>query len=383
MEAGLVALYQKCPHLGCRVPNCSSSQWFECPCRGSRAQPGRREEGRTGSSGHGPLRHGGHRWPVHREHRPGHPGAAHRHQHHRPGSRRRTLRRRRNAPLRIVAAAGIGPRHHTGTHEVQSVSRLHVAPEETHEHVDDRRSNDPTSHWFRRPRRRGGGLRHLALRQPPVGPRRGGVRDRARPEPQAVLLRRGARGKKLNLAPSPPQACSPSSAASHSRCTGSPSPVVKAGAIETYHETFVERGLNIYENTARCVACHGGSGGGGNATFIIERPERSVRLAGLLDGTGAEQRAVPLLRGGCALHPQLRPARFADGGLGRPRWWPAHHPADRQHHRLPLVGAAVAEGDPLHARRRREGHRRGALRPHARGAATRARTSCRTGRSRR
>lgn len=35
IEAGLVALYQKCPHLGCRVPECKSSQWFECPCHGS------------------------------------------------------------------------------------------------------------------------------------------------------------------------------------------------------------------------------------------------------------------------------------------------------------------------------------------------------------
>lgn len=35
MEAGLIALYQKCPHLGCRVPSCNSSQWFECPCHGS------------------------------------------------------------------------------------------------------------------------------------------------------------------------------------------------------------------------------------------------------------------------------------------------------------------------------------------------------------
>jgi Rieske Fe-S protein len=34
-ESGVVALYQKCPHLGCRVPNCVSSQWFECPCHGS------------------------------------------------------------------------------------------------------------------------------------------------------------------------------------------------------------------------------------------------------------------------------------------------------------------------------------------------------------
>ncbi len=35
MEAGVIALYQKCPHLGCRVPSCATSQWFECPCHGS------------------------------------------------------------------------------------------------------------------------------------------------------------------------------------------------------------------------------------------------------------------------------------------------------------------------------------------------------------
>lgn len=36
MQAGVVALYQKCVHLGCRVPWCKSSQWFECPCHGSK-----------------------------------------------------------------------------------------------------------------------------------------------------------------------------------------------------------------------------------------------------------------------------------------------------------------------------------------------------------
>jgi cytochrome b6-f complex iron-sulfur subunit len=35
MRAGLTAQYQKCPHLGCRVPQCLSSQWFECGCHGS------------------------------------------------------------------------------------------------------------------------------------------------------------------------------------------------------------------------------------------------------------------------------------------------------------------------------------------------------------
>jgi cytochrome b6-f complex iron-sulfur subunit len=34
-EAGVVALYQRCVHLGCRVPWCVTSQWFECPCHGS------------------------------------------------------------------------------------------------------------------------------------------------------------------------------------------------------------------------------------------------------------------------------------------------------------------------------------------------------------
>ncbi|NND02987.1 MAG: Rieske 2Fe-2S domain-containing protein [Acidimicrobiia bacterium] len=33
---GLMALWQRCVHLGCRVPSCVSSQGFECPCHGSK-----------------------------------------------------------------------------------------------------------------------------------------------------------------------------------------------------------------------------------------------------------------------------------------------------------------------------------------------------------
>ena len=34
---GLMALYtQRCVHLGCAVPWCQTSQWYECPCHGSR-----------------------------------------------------------------------------------------------------------------------------------------------------------------------------------------------------------------------------------------------------------------------------------------------------------------------------------------------------------
>ncbi len=35
-NTGLMALWQKCVHLGCRVPECASSQGFECPCHGSK-----------------------------------------------------------------------------------------------------------------------------------------------------------------------------------------------------------------------------------------------------------------------------------------------------------------------------------------------------------
>ena len=50
-------LYQKCPHLGCRVPSCDSSQWFECPCHGS-------QYNRVGEKRGGPAPRGMDRFPV-------------------------------------------------------------------------------------------------------------------------------------------------------------------------------------------------------------------------------------------------------------------------------------------------------------------------------
>ena len=35
-KEGIMTLYQKCAHLGCRVPYCGTSHWFECPCHGSK-----------------------------------------------------------------------------------------------------------------------------------------------------------------------------------------------------------------------------------------------------------------------------------------------------------------------------------------------------------
>ena len=36
IASGLMALWQRCVHLGCRVPVCLPSQGFECPCHGSK-----------------------------------------------------------------------------------------------------------------------------------------------------------------------------------------------------------------------------------------------------------------------------------------------------------------------------------------------------------
>ncbi|GIT45687.1 MAG: hypothetical protein Ct9H300mP12_02720 [Acidimicrobiales bacterium] len=85
-DAGLIALYQKCPHLGCRVPNCVSSQWFECPAMVLSTTRLVRSEG-PGSPGHGPLRHVSGRWCPHRRHWNHRPGSSDWYEHHWPGGR--------------------------------------------------------------------------------------------------------------------------------------------------------------------------------------------------------------------------------------------------------------------------------------------------------
>jgi len=57
MEAGFVALWQKCPHLGCKVPACATSQWFECPCHGSKYN-------QAGEKRAGPAPRGMDRFPI-------------------------------------------------------------------------------------------------------------------------------------------------------------------------------------------------------------------------------------------------------------------------------------------------------------------------------
>ncbi len=55
MRQGLTILSQKCPHLGCRVPDCQTSQWFECQCHGS--QYNRVGEKKAGPAPRGMDRH--------------------------------------------------------------------------------------------------------------------------------------------------------------------------------------------------------------------------------------------------------------------------------------------------------------------------------------
>jgi cytochrome b6-f complex iron-sulfur subunit len=57
MRQGLTVLSQKCPHLGCRIPQCNTSQWFECQCHGS-------QYNRAGEKKAGPAPRGMDRYPA-------------------------------------------------------------------------------------------------------------------------------------------------------------------------------------------------------------------------------------------------------------------------------------------------------------------------------
>lgn len=57
MRQGLTVMSQKCPHLGCRIPECQTSQWFECQCHGS-------QYNRNGEKKAGPAPRGMDRYPA-------------------------------------------------------------------------------------------------------------------------------------------------------------------------------------------------------------------------------------------------------------------------------------------------------------------------------
>ena len=51
LEEGLIVLYQRCTDLGCRVPWCTSSEWYECPCHDAKFD-------QVGEGRHGPVPRG-------------------------------------------------------------------------------------------------------------------------------------------------------------------------------------------------------------------------------------------------------------------------------------------------------------------------------------
>ncbi len=163
MEQGYVALYQKCVHLGCRVPWCPSSQWFECPCHGSKYN-------RVGEKQGGPAPRGLDRFALdalgrqhRRRHRPARHRPAHRHEHDRPEPRRGAL------CVRVPSCPAVSVRP----------PPEHPAHEFPH-HPDPRQ---PARH-------RGPGRVHrLPGLQPAAEPR-----GEEPGQPHPVLRRRGARG---------------------------------------------------------------------------------------------------------------------------------------------------------------------------------------------
>ena len=305
MEAGLVALYQKCPHLGCRVPELRHLAVVRVPVPRLAVQPGRREEGRPGPPRHGPLRHGGRRRQLHRRHRHRHPGPAHRHQHHRPGGRGPALRLGGGStdgtrcPRRAVLAASTVT---TVGAVIVGAGRRRLRRLRVRQHPRRRSPRSaPRSSWppNRKPYHDDEELEATKLnRTLPSGARAAG-RHRRRP---AALLARPSRA-------------------------GSRAP------IEQFERARSSAGArSCYVEGSHCADCHGpeGTGGAGHlhrsldadGQFVASRssgrPRRSTRCC----CASAATRSRYILNYGRPFSPM--PAWGAEGG------GPAQRPADRR-----------------------------------------------------
>ena len=238
MEAGLIALYQKCPHLGCRVPSCVTLAVVRVPVPRLAVQPGGREARRPGPARHGPLRHAG--------------------------------RRRRHFIVdtgTVIQGPPIGT--NTTGQEAEGPSCIGQAGGALMRVLAARRDRRSRRNVGAHPRAAGHHrLRRLPLRQHPPGPARAGHRARARPEPQAVLRRRALEGPRLdrNLAVG---------ARAAGRHRGRPAPVLAGRAgppgrrrSSGFEEIFASRGEAAVRGELR--GCHGGKGAvGGVAAYML------------------------------------------------------------------------------------------------------------------
>ena len=106
-DLGIVALYQRCVHLGCRVPFCPTSQWFECPCHGSKYnRVGEKKAGPGAAWARPLLRDADERHEHRRRHRQHLPRTPDRYQHDRP--------ERRGTPVRIAVRTNHPAEPHRG-----------------------------------------------------------------------------------------------------------------------------------------------------------------------------------------------------------------------------------------------------------------------------
>ena len=154
LDGGVIALYQKCPHLGCRVPECVDVAVVRVPVPRVAVQPGRGEAGRPGPSGHGPLRDVGRlRRVAHGRHRHDYPGPRDRYQHDGSRSRRPQLHRpvhalvtslsSRTHPSSPNAARRLNPTNHRPRH-------LGDRPSSVGSSTSSSTSGRPSPRWGRR-----------------------------------------------------------------------------------------------------------------------------------------------------------------------------------------------------------------------------------------
>ena len=302
MEQGIVILSQKCPHLGCRVPECATSQWFECQCHGS-------QYNRVGEKKAGPAPRGMDHFPatiaasgdVTIDTGTVVPGCRDRHQHHRPGGRRPALHRWRRALMVATATVPRPPSRVIGVrHHHRRVRRLRgCSTSSAGDARSARRSNSPPtarSTTTTRPSRvRASSACSCSACHAPA---------RHRDRPAAVL---GARAQ-------PP-----------GRCAGGLGQALRdAGAAELFAPT-AEGGFN-------CAGCHGGMNAvGGEAPFTVTDPVTGEVQARQLEGAGAQHGASTgstrsevefILNYGRPFSPM--------SPWGTRRRWPDDHPADRQ-----------------------------------------------------
>ena len=324
---------QKCPHLGCRVPQCaaasgSSARATARSTTGSARRRVARRHAAWITSGHDRQRHGDvvidTGTVVH--------GPAHRHEHHRPRSRRPALHElaaSTDEPFRSIGLT-------THDHRLWPSRRVFVITRSVGWSTSSR-TGVPA--------------------QPELGseielaPNRKPYYDDEMLEGPTPRARAAAR-----------RAAAGASWSSACRCTGCSSPGARPAHDQKARQRFVAWGSELFATDCRrrlqlrrLPRRHGRRGGA--APYTITDPLTRRGAGGQLERAGAQHRALPLRRERGQVHPRLRPAVLADVAVGPRRRRPDERPADREPHRV-----HQEHPDPPRGLRRGRGSARSATR---------------------